>query len=265
MSPCSVAVRANMAEDPKTQLCEEEILAEMTTLIQAGHNTTAYTLSWVLYELAAHPEDQAKVYEEISRIRMKIGAGELTHEDFDSMSHLNLVLKEAIRLHPVVPILLKEARNDDVLLLDFSVVARDGSMIDKVPVKKGQMIRADISSYNRLKAVWGEDAEEWNPNRHLGPRLDGEKQGTKQGTTVGFFANTLTFSAGPKGCLGWRFAVMEIQALLTILLERFEFSLLPNVEIEHIFLFVGINVPSVKGAEDEGAQLPLRVTLRREG
>ncbi|KAG7087879.1 hypothetical protein E1B28_011927 [Marasmius oreades] len=250
----SILVRANRAEDPRKRLSEGEMLAQMSTLIQAGHHTTGYTLSWILYEIAAHPEDQAKVYEEIKHIR-ETNSGGLTSSDYDSMSHLNLVLKEALRLHPVLPTLEREAMKNDVLLLDFPVVSRNGKTVDAIPVRKGQRIKVDISSYNRLESVWGEDASSWNPKRFETSESEGKTQ-----TQVGMFANILTFSGGPKGCLGWRFAVMEMQAIMTGLLERYEFSIPPDVEIEAGN--PGLVVPTVKGKETEGTQLPLKVTPR---
>ncbi|KAG7090319.1 hypothetical protein E1B28_011916 [Marasmius oreades] len=249
----SVLVRANRAEDPRKRLSEGEMLAQMSTLIQAGHHTTGYTLSWILYELAAHPEDQAKVYEEIRHIRETNSEG-LTSSDYDSMTHLTLVLKEALRLHPVVPTLEREAMKNDVLLLDFPVVSKDGKTVDAIPVRNGQRIKVDISSYNRLESVWGEDANSWNPKRFAT-----DSEGKTQ-TQVGLFANILTFSGGPKGCIGWRFAVMEMQAIIAGLLERYEFSIPAYVEIEAGN--PGLVVPNVKGKETEGAQLPLKVTPR---
>ncbi|KAF9255581.1 cytochrome P450 [Marasmius fiardii PR-910] len=250
----SILVRANREEDPRKRLSEEEILAQMSTLIQAGHHTTGYTLSWILYELAAHPEDQAKVYDEIRRVR-ETNPGELTSSDYESMSHLTLVLKEVLRLHPIIGTLEREAQRNDVLPLEFSVVATDGRTIDAVPVRKGQRIKIDISSYNRLEAVWGEDASSWNPQRFQVSSLESKKQ-----TQVGMFANVLTFSGGPKGCLGWRFAVMEMTAILTGLLERYEFAIPPGVEIE--VGNPGFIVPSVKGSEMDGPLLLLEVTPR---
>ncbi|KAL0061708.1 hypothetical protein AAF712_011462 [Marasmius tenuissimus] len=255
----SVLVRANREEDPRKRLSEAEILAQMSsvkeTLIQAGHHTTGYTLSWIFYELSVHPGDQAKVYEEIKQAR-EVNPGELTSSDYESMTHLTLILKEALRLHPVVPTVDREAVKNDVLLLDFPVVSESGKSISEVPVNEGQRIRVDISTYNRLESVWGEDASQWSPQRHL--HLDSEE---KKQAQVGLFANILTFSGGPKGCIGWRFALMELEAIIVGLLERFEFSIPPGLEIEPEFPVLA--VPTVKGKENEGPQLPLRITPRR--
>ncbi|KAK1236103.1 hypothetical protein PQX77_000647 [Marasmius sp. AFHP31] len=255
----SILVRANRQEDPKKRLSDAEIFAQMSTLIQAGHHTTGYTLAWTLFELSTHPEDQAKVYQEIKQAREK-NRGEFASSDYDSLSYLTLVLKEVLRLHPVVPNLDREAMKNDVLLLDFPVTSIHGKTVSEVPVYRGQRIRVDMSTYNRLKSVWGADANEWNPARHQ--RM--EPASEKNPTQVGLFANLLTFSGGPKGCIGWRFAFMEIQAIVVGLLERFEFSIVPGLDIEPVCpAAMTLVSPSVKGKEEEGAQLPLKITPRR--
>ncbi|KAG7086147.1 hypothetical protein E1B28_002106 [Marasmius oreades] len=98
----SIHARANRAEDPRKRLVsEEEMLSQTSTIFQAGHHTTGYTSSWILYQLAAHPEDQEKVYEEIRRARER-NSGDFSSFEYDSMNHLNPVIKET-RLHPSVP------------------------------------------------------------------------------------------------------------------------------------------------------------------
>ncbi|KAK1236104.1 hypothetical protein PQX77_000648 [Marasmius sp. AFHP31] len=256
----SVLTHSNRQEDPKKRLSDAEILAQIPTLIQAGHHTTGYTLSWIFYELSAHPEDQAKVYREIEQARER-NPGEFTSSDYDSMAHLTLVLKEAMRLHSVIPSLDREAIKNDLLLLDFPVTSENGKIMRELTVKKGQRIRIDMFNYNRLESVWGEGATEWDPSRHARMDLDSERKQAR----VGLFANLLNFKGGgPKGCLGWRFALMEIQAIVVCLLERFEFAIPPGLEVEPICPAVMTLVtPSVKGKEEEGPQLPLKITPRR--
>ncbi|KAF9257537.1 cytochrome P450 [Marasmius fiardii PR-910] len=251
----SVLVRANRAEDPRKRLSEGEMLAQMSTIIQAGHHTTGYSLAWILYGLAAHPEDQRKVYEEVKYVRDR-KSGEFTSSDYDSMNHLTAVLKEALRLHPVVTTLEREASKNDLLPLEFPIVTKDGRTINSVPISNGQRIKVDVSSYNRLEGIWGEDANSWNPKR-FGATDPSAK------TQIGLFANILTFSAGMKGCIGWRFALMELQAVVTGLLVNYEFSIPPGVAIEAENPGPSIIVgPFVKGKEKDGAQLPLKVTRR---
>ncbi|KAG7085902.1 hypothetical protein E1B28_003436 [Marasmius oreades] len=251
----SLLVRANAAEDWNKRLTDEEVTAQISTLLQAGHHTTGYMIAWVLYELATHPKDQANVYEEIKRVREKNG-GEILYTDYDSMNYLTSVIKEVLRLYPILPTLERTASKNALLPLDFHVISPSGNRIDNIPVGKGQRIIVDAAGYNRLESVWGDDPQKWNPSRHEHIRL----QGGNKTASVGLFANLLSFSSGPKGCIGWRFALMEIQVAITGLLKKYEFRLPPEVEIDPITTF--ILVPSVKGKEMEGPQLPLTVTPR---
>lgn len=105
-------VRANLSEDPKTKLSEKELMAQLQsvstflcqrmnpyvirTLMVAGQETTASTLTWAFYELSRHPEVQARVREEIRATRAEAtqrGHGELTVTDLDSMDNLLAVIK----------------------------------------------------------------------------------------------------------------------------------------------------------------------------
>jgi len=67
----------------------------------------------------------------------------------------------------------------------------------------------------------------------------------------------MTFSGGIRGCIGWRFAVLEIQAVLTEMLENFKFGIDKDVEV--IRLNAGLMMPLVKGRETEGVLMPLKV------
>ncbi|KIJ29586.1 hypothetical protein M422DRAFT_268929 [Sphaerobolus stellatus SS14] len=85
----SILVRANLSENPKTKLSSEEIIPQMTTLFLAGHDTTATTTGWFLYQLAQHPEYQTRIREEIKAARTAAGEHgdtELTIADMESMN-----------------------------------------------------------------------------------------------------------------------------------------------------------------------------------
>lgn len=89
-------VKANSSENPKTQLNEEEMIAQMQTLTFAGHETTASTLSWMLYELSKHPDYQAKMRTEIKAARQAMharGDDRFSMEDLDSMTTVMNAIK----------------------------------------------------------------------------------------------------------------------------------------------------------------------------
>ncbi|THU96525.1 cytochrome P450 [Dendrothele bispora CBS 962.96] len=256
----SILVRSNHLTDPHKRLDDEEVLSQMGTIILAGHETTASTTTWMLYELARHPEDQRRVREEIQEVwKRKREAGEdvdegLNSNDYDSMEFFNAVLKETLRLYPIVIALFRCSDRDDVIPLDEPIISASGEKLKEIPVGKGQRVHINITGYNKLKSVWGPDAHTWNPERFLD---------MKKGTTLGVYANLLTFSAGVRSCIGWRFALLEMQVILAGLLERYEF-MIQDPEMEIYRAQAGFMVPIVRGKETDGPQMPLGVRRLKE-
>ncbi|KAK0186133.1 cytochrome P450 [Armillaria mellea] len=211
----NVLAMSHLNDDAKKKMSDIEIDSQLATFIIAGHDTTANTMAWLLYELSLHPEDQTKIRDEIACTKAN-AAGALTTNDYDSMIWLNACIK--------------------------------------IPIRKGQVIMTSIYSYNRLPSVWGNDAEEWNPSRFL----DGRD--AKQ-ISLGVYSNLLTFSAGVRGCIGWRFAVMELQSVVTELLSNFEFSTPKGApKLQHGPAGLAVS-PIVPGKAEEGPQIPLLVTV----
>ncbi|KAI0293886.1 cytochrome P450 [Multifurca ochricompacta] len=231
----SVLLRANSSEDPNSKMYYDELIDQISTLILAGHDTTSNTLTWFLWEIAKHPESQKRIREEIAAIRLRGGGEQLSATDLDSMLYTQAALKESMRLHPIIWMLRRVAGRDDVIPLAFPITTKSGEQISSIPVKKGTPIDIFIDAYNRLPEVWGPDADEWNPDRFL-------DQNKKQQISLGVFANLLNFSGGLRACLGWRFAVLEMQVIAVTLLENFEFSPPPESEKTRIYRKPGSNM-----------------------
>nr|BAL05189.1 cytochrome P450 [Phanerodontia chrysosporium] len=251
----SVLVRANSSENPRSQLSEEEMVSQMATLTLAGHETTANTITWLLYELAKHPEYQQKMREEIAVKRAEINArgdADFTMDDLESMQYLHAALKETLRYHPIVYHLAREASKDDVIPLAYPVTTIKGETVSEIPIAAGQIIMPNIAAYNRLPQVWGDDAHEWNPLRFIDDSPEVQVR-------LGMFGNLMSFSAGVRGCIGWRFSLIEMQAIVADLVENFKFSIPPE-KPEIIRVPAGIMGPMVKGKMHEGLQMPLHVT-----
>ncbi|KAK0434851.1 cytochrome P450, partial [Desarmillaria tabescens] len=143
-------------------------LSHCSTFVIAGHETTATTLGWLLYELSAHPEDQRKIWEEISQACLQ--NTKLSSNEYDSMPFLNAAIKENLRLHPIAPTLMRRAVQDDCLPLSEPIITKDGKILKGIPIPEGQTIHCSIYMYNRLPNIWGPDADQWNPNRFIGDR-----------------------------------------------------------------------------------------------
>lgn len=94
-----IIVRANFSEDPKSKLSEQEMLAQMSTLTLAGHETTASMLHWYLWELARNPHFQEKLREEVVAVRELItarGDTDLTMDDLDSLTYMQAGIKACL-------------------------------------------------------------------------------------------------------------------------------------------------------------------------
>ncbi|KAH9968439.1 cytochrome P450 [Lactifluus volemus] len=219
----SVLLRTNASEDPKNRLRHWEIVDQLSALLLAGQETTASSLSWFFWEMARNPESQERIREELAARFMQSNNGELTVADLDSMTYTQAALKESMRLHPIIWSLSRVASRDDVIPLAFPITTTSGEQVSSIPVKKGTVIDLAIHAYQRLPQVWGEDANEWNPDRFLDAEI------AKQ-TSVGVYGNLLNFSGGLQGCVGWRFAVLEMLVIIATVLRHFEISL-PLAEI----------------------------------
>ncbi|PCH35719.1 cytochrome P450 [Wolfiporia cocos MD-104 SS10] len=251
----SLLVKANNSENPKTRLEDEEMIAQVATFLLAGHETSAKALTWLLWELAKNPIYQHRLREEITAVRTDIcarGDSDFTDADLNSMLYLNATIKEGLRLHPPVYRLVRVAQSDDVIPLSRPVMTSSGRSISEIHVQKGQNVGVSVWGYQRLPEIWGDDANQFNPDRFL--QLDKESQ-----INLGTYANLMTFGGGKRACLGWRFAVFETQAFLVELIENFEFAI-PADKPEIQRVPAGIMIPMIRGKLDHGTQMPLHIT-----
>ncbi|KZT63987.1 cytochrome P450 [Daedalea quercina L-15889] len=252
----SILVKANHSENPKTRMKDKEMMSQMATFFLAGHETTASMLTWMLYELAKDQEYQSKMREEIALVRDRVsqrGDDEFTVADLDSMSFVIAGMKEAMRLHPIVYTMVRNAERDDVIPLSKPVRDVNGNVISEIPVSKDTIISLSLCGYNRLPEVWGKDARMWNPYRWM------NNTGREKQINVGVYGNLLTFSGGVKACIGWRFTVIELQAICVELLENFEFAI-PDDKPDIQRVPGGLMIPMIRGKPQLGSQMPLKVT-----
>lgn len=85
-----------------------------------------------------------------------------------------------------------------------------GKPVTSLKIKKGQDLHISMYGFNHSKDLFGEDAANWRPERWLDGTLDMEKLTAKAGFVT--WGHTLTFFAGARGCIGYRFAVLEMKA-----------------------------------------------------
>ncbi|KAJ3807309.1 cytochrome P450 [Lentinula aff. lateritia] len=226
-------------------------------LLFAGHETSSTTLSFALFGLVRNPELQSRIRKEIRSVEKNIeerGDTEFTAQDLESMPLLGATVKETLRFHPVAMHLFRVAVEDDILPLSKPIITTTGEMLRELVVPKGTRIVGSVPAYNRNKDVFGDDSFEFNPDRWLEPGH------VNNDVLLGVYANLATFSAGIRSCIGWRFAVLELQAFLVELIRNFEFEATPALErIRRETAFV--MTPTIEGELEKGSQMPLKVAF----
>ncbi|KAJ3573311.1 hypothetical protein NP233_g2501 [Leucocoprinus birnbaumii] len=241
----SLLVRANAAGANDHRLPEDQVLAQIPTFIVAGHETTSTTTAWALFSLAQDLAMQSKLRDEL----LAVATGNPSMEELNSLPFLDAVARETFRLHAAAPSTMRLPVEDDVLPLQTPVVDTLGNKHAEIRVRKGQVVLMSLATVNQLQSIWGEDAGKFNPERWKSPPEAAM-------AIPGVWGNVLTFLGGPRACIGYRFAIIEMKALLFTLLRAFEFTLaVPTSDIIKQSEFV--IRPHYKG--DSSNSLPLLV------
>ncbi|KAF7302467.1 PAH-inducible cytochrome P450 monooxygenase [Mycena chlorophos] len=209
-----------------------ELAEQMRVILIAGQDTGSDTLAWCLHELSKDPEYQIKLREEVLSAR-----NNTAKVDYDSLPLLNAFLKEVLRVYASGPYLERVASTDCVVPLSKSLVLTTGETVDKLVLRKGQYVALGVASYHRSEQLWGTDALDFKPSRWL------SSTSPCTGPALGPYANLLTFSGGFRPCIGWRFAVLEMQVLLSEIVANFSVS--PSLDPEDVVkpLYAGALVP----------------------
>ncbi|KAG0098806.1 hypothetical protein BGZ93_010276 [Podila epicladia] len=219
------AVSARRSETP----ADEKVLA--------GRDTTAQGLSWQFYSLMANPRVMRNLVQEIDHV-LQGSTKHLTYEVLQNgLPYAKAVFHETLRLHPPVPKNIKQAVADDVL--------PDGTR-----VYAGDFIGYSTWCMGRNKKVWGEDAEQFVPERWLVP--DPENRAIFGKFKPESQYKFVSFNAGPRLCLGQQFAILEALVTTCILLQRYQFRLTPDHP-----------VPQVKGSVTLPMKKPLMAIVSR--
>ncbi len=185
------------ARDPETgQGFDHALLRdEVSTLILAGHETTAVTLFWACYAAARLPEYQAGIAAEADGLDLsEDGAA----QSVQKLVHTRAFLDEALRLYPPAYLLVRQARQADLL--------------GEIPVAAGTVVSISPWILHRHEAHW-QRPDRFDPSRFL------------PGATPPDRMVYMPFGAGPRICVGAQFALTEATLVLARLLRRFRLSL----------------------------------------
>ncbi|KAI0933177.1 hypothetical protein AcV7_004723 [Taiwanofungus camphoratus] len=249
----TLLIKANMATDLQEdqRLSDEDVLAQIPTFLMAGHETGSNATTWCLYALAKAPEAQRKLREEL----WSVPTENPTMDELMALPYLDSVIRETLRVYPPIPATIRVAMRDDVIPLDTPFADTYGQVHDNIRISKGDSVMIPIADINRSKALWGEDASEFKPER-----WDAVPEAVQ--SIPGVWGNLLTFLGGPHACIGYRFSLVEVKTLIFTLIRAFEFELaVPTEDI--IQKSAIVQRPVVRTELDKGSQMPLFITPHR--
>ncbi|WOH10597.1 hypothetical protein DCAR_0730066 [Daucus carota subsp. sativus] len=177
----------------------DNIKAILLDVYAAGTDTTSTVLEWAMSELLRNPYVMNTVQKEIRDI---LGCKpDIEENDLEKMQYLKAVIKETLRLHPPIPLLVPRSAREDVKLNGYDIAA-------------GTMVITNAWAIGRDPATWNEP-EKFQPERFLNSSIDFKGQDFQ----------LIPFGAGRRACPGISFAMATNEFVLANLLHKFDWKL----------------------------------------
>ncbi|KAL9835720.1 cytochrome P450 3A9-like [Geothlypis trichas] len=205
----------NEANPSQKALTDIEVLAQAFIFIFAGYEPTSNTLGFLAYELAMHPDVQEKVLQEIDTVLPN--KAPLTYEAIMKLEYLDMTVNETLRFYPLGGRIERTCKKD--------------VEINGVTIPKGVVVT--IPPY-----VLHRDPEYWpNPDEFRPERFSKENKESIDPYTY------LPFGAGPRNCIGMRFALLILKVAIVSLLQHFTFQTCKETQIPIKLSSVGLLTP----------------------
>ena len=189
--------------DTGERMTDGQLRDEVMTLLLAGHETTAQALSWTWWLLSQHPSVERQLRAEINSV---LGTRACTVEDLQKLPFTDMVVKEVLRLYPPAWLFSRTAKEDDV--------------IGGFQIPAGSTVMLSPYVMHRHPKLW-ENPDAFDPERF---RPEEEKKRPR-------FA-WFPFAAGPRMCIGWHFAMMELVAVIATMMQRVKLTSAPGFTAE---------------------------------
>lgn len=190
------------------RLDDVNIRYQIITFLIAGHETTSGLLSFTMYYLLNNPEVLAKAYDEVDRVLGEDLSTAPTYEQVKQLQYVSQILKESLRLWPTAPAFTRHPYEPTVLG-------------DKYQIDQQDQLTVLIPMLHRDPKIWGENAEEFDPDRFA--------REAEQNRPANAYK---PFGTGQRACIGRHFAMQEATLVLGMLLQRFEFIDHTNYELK---------------------------------
>ncbi len=186
-------------EETGAALSDRELYNELMTFVNAGHETTAVTLTWALYEIGRDAALRGRLEGEVDAA---LGARAPGLAELAKLDLLGRTLRETLRMHPPGWILPRQALEDDE--------------VDGIRIPKGAIALISVYTLHRHPSYWSEP-ERFDPERFRPER--GEPRHAMA---------YLPFGLGGRRCVGEDFALLELRAVLARVLQRYRVTVDPS-------------------------------------
>ena len=208
--------------EPRHNFTDSEIKDEVHSVVLAAQDTSAISTSMTLLVLAMYKDLQQKVVDELHQIFGKTReVPYINFENVNELIYLEMVINEVMRLYPVVPYVIRQVDEEMILGDNFRIPAKAAAIVP-------------ITRIHKNKKYWGDDAEEFNPERF-----------SKENFSKIHPYAYLPFSKGPRMCLGYRYAMMLIKIQIAIFLMRYEVD--TDLKIDELEFDVQITMEVYQG------------------
>ncbi len=182
----------------RARFTADEITGIFISMMFAGHHTTSGTAAWTLIELLKHPDELARVVAELDELYAD--GREVSYQALREMPLLESAIKEALRLHPPLILLLR--------------VAKQPMIVEGFHIEEGKLVATSPAISNRIADDFPE-ADTFVPSRYLDPR----REDLENPWTY------IPFGAGKHRCIGASFAMMQLKAIFSVILRGWTFEL----------------------------------------
>ncbi|XP_012539146.2 cytochrome P450 4C1 isoform X2 [Monomorium pharaonis] len=189
-------------EKTDTPLTDDELRSQVDTFMFAGHDTTSYAMIWVLFLLGNNLEQQEKVHDELEEV---FGNSETVNvKDLSKLKYLDRVIKETLRIFPSASV------NTRKLVEEIK--------LDKYTIPKDTDVTIPIWLTHRNPEIWP-DPLKFDPDRFL-------PENSKDRNPYAY----VPFSAGPRNCVGQKFAIQEQKIILTTILRKYRVKSVKTID-----------------------------------